>query len=76
MELDDVHRRLLHAVDRHGTADDEAIADELRGGGEPLEADEVHALTAELQRRALLGQPASARDRWQLTDDGRAALRR
>ncbi len=76
MELDETQRRLLRVVDERGPVGDEAIAEELRHGADRIEVDEVRALAAELQRRALLEQSESAPDRWQLTADGRLALMR
>ena len=75
MGLDATQRRLLGVVAEREPVGDEAIAAELRRGDDPVRADEVRALTAELQRQALLEQPESAPDRWQLTEEGRASLR-
>lgn len=74
MELDETQRRILDVVDKRGPASNETIADELQLSADRLEVADMRALTAELQRRALLEQSESAPDRWQLTDDGRGAL--
>ena len=76
MELDETQRRVLGVVEERGPVGDEAIAAELRGGDDAIQDDEVRALTAELQRRALLEQPEASQDRWGLTEEGREALGR
>ncbi len=75
MGLDETHRRILQIVEQQGPVGDETIAEMLRLTADPLGVADVRALTAELQRRALLEQSESAPDRWQVTDDGHRALR-
>jgi DNA-binding MarR family transcriptional regulator len=71
MALDPIQQHILEIVRERAPVGDEAIGRETT---ERLERSQVVALTAELQRAALIERSESAPDGWQLTDDGRRAL--